>query len=430
MRAQAPTPVHSAGPSPPRSGSLPGRARRSSSTFAIRGGIGSRRSRRPSTRWPSAATASPWSCTASRPARAGRAGGRARLVLLVRRQPHLSEVRFAPRGGDGIVPDDLLLVETDSPFLAPQPVRGQAEPARERGRHRRALAEVRGVSYRDLEAHRGGERRERLRVVRARPPGSPRWARTSSPTPICCEAIVREAGPRPDRRRARGGWRRRRPDRAPCPGSQQAARDRGRQAAAQATGGARSGAGRRRADLGRRDAPGPRSPHSGAQQDGLQPALLDRDPAADPDDRRAAGPRDLGGDGPARNRRPAAREPGGPAYTARPASSCSSPARWRCSARWTPPYSCRGPGSARRCSGSPERARRASENDAAVVRLGFAHRRKSLPRSLELSRAGSLEPARIALEEMGKPVDTRAEALSPPEFVRFADLLARRRGHR
>ncbi len=71
----------------------------------------------------------------------------------------------------------------------------------------------------------------------------------------------------------------------------------------------------------------------------------------------------------------------------------------------------------------------ASENDAAVVRLGFAHRRKSLPRSLELSRAGSLEPARIALEEMGKPVDTRAEALSPPEFVRFADLLARRRGH-
>jgi 16S rRNA (adenine1518-N6/adenine1519-N6)-dimethyltransferase len=71
----------------------------------------------------------------------------------------------------------------------------------------------------------------------------------------------------------------------------------------------------------------------------------------------------------------------------------------------------------------------ASENDAAVVRLGFAHRRKSLPRSLELSRAGSLEPARIALEEMGKPVDTRAEALSPAEFVRFADLLARRRGH-
>jgi 16S rRNA (adenine1518-N6/adenine1519-N6)-dimethyltransferase len=70
----------------------------------------------------------------------------------------------------------------------------------------------------------------------------------------------------------------------------------------------------------------------------------------------------------------------------------------------------------------------ATENEAAIIRLGFAHRRKSLPRSLELKRAGSLEPARIALEEMGKPVDARAEALSPAEFVRFAELLARRRG--
>jgi 16S rRNA (adenine1518-N6/adenine1519-N6)-dimethyltransferase len=70
----------------------------------------------------------------------------------------------------------------------------------------------------------------------------------------------------------------------------------------------------------------------------------------------------------------------------------------------------------------------ASEDQAAVIRLGFAHRRKSLARSLELNRAGSLEPARIALEEMGKPVDTRAEALSPAEFAQFADLLARRRG--
>jgi len=70
----------------------------------------------------------------------------------------------------------------------------------------------------------------------------------------------------------------------------------------------------------------------------------------------------------------------------------------------------------------------ASDDESAVVRLGFAHRRKSLARSLELKRAGSLEPARIALEEMGKPVDARAEALSPAEFTRFADLLARKRG--
>jgi TatD DNase family protein len=51
-----------------------------------------------------------------------------------------------------LVPDELLLVETDSPFLAPQPVRGKPNqpanvvPTAER------LAEVRGVSYDELEA--------------------------------------------------------------------------------------------------------------------------------------------------------------------------------------------------------------------------------------------------------------------------------------
>ena len=64
---------------------------------------------------------------------------------------------------------------------------------------------------------------------------------------------------------------------------------------------------------------------------------------------------------------------------------------------------------------------------AAVVRLAFAHRRKSLARSLELNRAGSLEPARIALEEIGKPADARAETLSPEEFIRFAEELSKRR---
>jgi 16S rRNA (adenine1518-N6/adenine1519-N6)-dimethyltransferase len=67
----------------------------------------------------------------------------------------------------------------------------------------------------------------------------------------------------------------------------------------------------------------------------------------------------------------------------------------------------------------------ASEELAALVRLGFAHRRKSLARSLELNRAGSLEPARIALEAIGKPADARAEALSPDDFVNFAAALKR-----
>jgi 16S rRNA (adenine1518-N6/adenine1519-N6)-dimethyltransferase len=57
---------------------------------------------------------------------------------------------------------------------------------------------------------------------------------------------------------------------------------------------------------------------------------------------------------------------------------------------------------------------------AAVVRLAFAHRRKSLARSLELKRAGSLEPARCALEAIGKPANARAETLSPEEFVQLA----------
>ena len=50
-----------------------------------------------------------------------------------------------------IVPDDRVLVETDSPFLAPQPVRGRPnQPANVVATAER-LAEVRGVPYRDLE---------------------------------------------------------------------------------------------------------------------------------------------------------------------------------------------------------------------------------------------------------------------------------------
>jgi TatD DNase family protein len=55
------------------------------------------------------------------------------------------------REAASLVPDDLLLVETDSPFLAPQPVRGKPnQPANVVATAER-LAEVRGVSYGDLE---------------------------------------------------------------------------------------------------------------------------------------------------------------------------------------------------------------------------------------------------------------------------------------
>ena len=62
---------------------------------------------------------------------------------------------------------------------------------------------------------------------------------------------------------------------------------------------------------------------------------------------------------------------------------------------------------------------------ARVVRAAFAHRRKSLPRSLELARPGALGAARTALEGIGQPVDARAEALSPGDFERFAEALAK-----
>jgi 16S rRNA (adenine1518-N6/adenine1519-N6)-dimethyltransferase len=68
----------------------------------------------------------------------------------------------------------------------------------------------------------------------------------------------------------------------------------------------------------------------------------------------------------------------------------------------------------------------ATEELAALVRLAFAHRRKSLARSLELACAGSLGPARSALESIGKPADARAETLSPAEFEQFAEALADR----
>ena len=58
-----------------------------------------------------------------------------------------------------------------------------------------------------------------------------------------------------------------------------------------------------------------------------------------------------------------------------------------------------------------------------VVRGGFAHRRKSLARSLELARPGSLEPTRAALRELGLAEDARAETLSAQEFRQLAAKL-------
>ncbi len=60
---------------------------------------------------------------------------------------------------------------------------------------------------------------------------------------------------------------------------------------------------------------------------------------------------------------------------------------------------------------------------AALVRAAFAHRRKSLARSLEHGRPGSLAPARAALAELGLAADSRAEALAPEEFAALSAKL-------
>ena len=60
-----------------------------------------------------------------------------------------------------------------------------------------------------------------------------------------------------------------------------------------------------------------------------------------------------------------------------------------------------------------------------LVRAAFAHRRKSLARSLEHVRPGSLGPVRAALAELGLPENARAEQLSPEEFRALARGLSR-----
>jgi 16S rRNA (adenine1518-N6/adenine1519-N6)-dimethyltransferase len=59
-----------------------------------------------------------------------------------------------------------------------------------------------------------------------------------------------------------------------------------------------------------------------------------------------------------------------------------------------------------------------------VVQAAFAHRRKTLPNSLELARLVSRDRAVDALAALGHGASTRAEALTPEDFARLPDLLA------
>jgi 16S rRNA (adenine1518-N6/adenine1519-N6)-dimethyltransferase len=58
-----------------------------------------------------------------------------------------------------------------------------------------------------------------------------------------------------------------------------------------------------------------------------------------------------------------------------------------------------------------------------VVESAFAHRRKRLPNSLELAGLVERERGEAALAQLGRPPTTRAEELTPPEFVQLATAL-------
>jgi 16S rRNA (adenine1518-N6/adenine1519-N6)-dimethyltransferase len=59
-----------------------------------------------------------------------------------------------------------------------------------------------------------------------------------------------------------------------------------------------------------------------------------------------------------------------------------------------------------------------------IVEAAFAHRRKTLPNSLELAGQTGRERAAAALEQLGFPSATRAERLAPDDFAALAELLS------
>jgi 16S rRNA (adenine1518-N6/adenine1519-N6)-dimethyltransferase len=58
-----------------------------------------------------------------------------------------------------------------------------------------------------------------------------------------------------------------------------------------------------------------------------------------------------------------------------------------------------------------------------LITAGFAHRRKTLPNSVAQAGLASREEAAAALGAIGRPAETRAEALAPQEFVALAKAL-------
>lgn len=88
-----------------------------------------------------------FSATAERAAQAAERGWHISFAGNVT-YPNSGELREAAAA----VPDDLILVETDSPFLAPQPARGKPNRPVNVTLTAETVAEVRGISYQQLDA--------------------------------------------------------------------------------------------------------------------------------------------------------------------------------------------------------------------------------------------------------------------------------------
>jgi 16S rRNA (adenine1518-N6/adenine1519-N6)-dimethyltransferase len=60
-----------------------------------------------------------------------------------------------------------------------------------------------------------------------------------------------------------------------------------------------------------------------------------------------------------------------------------------------------------------------------VVRAAFSHRRKALPRSVELAVPGTIEAVRGGLEQIGVDPSARAEELTPGQFAALSAIIGR-----
>ena len=205
------------------------------------------------------------------------------------------------------IPDELLLAETDAPFLSPQERRSKPNEPAYVAATARFLAELRGTPPEEMETTADAQRRAALRLVSETrdEPRPPRAARHPAQPRAGPELPRRRQHPRgdrphrgagPRRRRARDRRRARRAERLPRPARAAPARDRDRPAArARAARGARRPRGHDEPRDRRRDEDPPQRPRPAAAARSWRTCpTASRRPAHPEDDRRAARARSCG----------------------------------------------------------------------------------------------------------------------------------------